>query len=127
MAKRFGRNQRRRAREAIEKLAAEKRWVEIQRDGARHEAANARQQALEMFMERHELYKYAVGECSYALGRALADELNQHKEKLLSMLVRERPLLKFEFRKDFNAAAATMDILHVHIPLRELHYQQIVG
>lgn len=126
MAKRFGRNQRRRAREEIARLNSENRWLVIQRDGARYDAANARQKALEMFMEQSDLYKYAIGECSYALGRALGDELNQHRDKLITMLTHREPLMKFSYRID-DFAERKMDVLHVHIPLKELHYRQIVN
>lgn len=126
MASRFGRNKRRAARETIERLEAEKRWVEIQRDGARYEAANARQKALEMFMEQGDIYKDAIRECSYSLGHALADELNQHKDKLLSVLTHKEPLLKCEYRQDVITAERVMNVIHVHIPLRELHYRKVV-
>lgn len=124
MAKRFGRNQRRKAREEIERLNAANRWLIMQRDGARYEAANARQKALEMFMEQGNLYKYAIGECSHALGRALGEELNQHRDKLLSVLTYKEPLLKVAYEKD--TLVREQHIIHVHIPLRELHYRQVV-
>jgi hypothetical protein len=125
MGSRFGRNKRRAAREKIERLTAEKRWVEIQRDGAKYEAANARQKALDMFIEHGDIYKDAIRACSYALGRALGEELNQHKDKLLSMLVHKEPLLKCEYEQNITADRV-MNVMHVHIPLREIHYRQIV-
>ena len=78
-----------------------------------------------MFMEQRDLYKYAIGECSHALGMALGDEMNKHKDKIVSMLTHKEPLLKFDYKKEISADRA-VNIIHVHIPLRELHYKQVV-
>lgn len=125
MAKRYGRNQKRRHREAIAEQAAQLSQLARQMRYAEHRAENARNEAFNEFIKDTDLYKYALGECSYGLGRALGEQLNGHADKLLPMVLKEP--MKFSY--EVNAMAQSREernVVTVRIPLRELIYRRIV-
>lgn len=122
MSKRFGRNQRRRAREEIARLSSENTNLARKAQYAEWRAANARQEAFDQFVHHSAIYETAINQCSNSLGIALAEQLNEHKEKLLPMVIKEP--MRFSYRIDYGVEE--MHVVEVCIPLKELRYRTIV-
>lgn len=125
MSSRFGRNKRRAAREEIERLSRDNATLARKVQYAEFRAENARQEALNMFIERGDLYKDVFKECAYGLGRALGEELNKHADKLIGTVI-QKPL-EFSYRKEWGGERAKeLNVVEVCIPLKELRYRQVV-
>lgn len=126
MAKRYGRNQKRRHREQITNLEVALRWKQSEVNSAKHEAREARSKALNEFIEGKGLYEHLLGEMSYGVGRGLGEELAKHKTEIMKVVEKSTrgPMLKFAY--DNEIADRPVNVVTVHIPLREIYYRKIV-
>lgn len=131
MGKRYGRNQKRAAREKIEilehKLYDERLLKQHALNAAmsaESRANNATQEAFKHFAERAGLYEIVVAECSNGLGKVLGAELNEHKEKLLGFILKQP--ISLACRPDY-AMGNTARIVEVRIPLKELRYNYMIN
>lgn len=95
MSKRYGRNQKRRAREEIEKLTAAVNIANRKIRNSEECSYLAKEQAFSEFAQNSGLYKMAIAECSYAAGMHLAEQLNQHADKILSIVMPNEVKLGF--------------------------------
>lgn len=84
MANRYGRNQRRAARQRIAEVEAALAQATIERDAANYRSRAARELALEDYVEAHDLIKEAVREIGRELGRAFGPLAAPHVEKLMA-------------------------------------------
>lgn len=123
VSKRFGRNQKRKYRERIEELESQLRCEKMMHQGTKHQLHNAKQQALNFFIENSDLMKDAIMQMSHALGRALAPELALHKDAILKHIVREP--LEFNYvGSDYREEA---EILEAVIPLKSIHFRTMIN
>ncbi len=84
MAKRYGRNQKRKHLEQINRLQWENYNMNENLISARHSIAAARQDAFKEFAINTGAYKAAIAEIAYKLGERLGEELLPHAQKLLN-------------------------------------------
>jgi len=123
MAKRFGRNQKRRMREQI--AAAESRLAAQEREAGmlRRRLVDARSDALEEYASRHALLKSAIDKIAHHLGHALGDQMMPHAEKLMAASVRrDRMPLRLHMHEAYREEKVT--IIEGEIPA--LHYRVAV-
>ena len=135
MSKRFGRNQKRKAREEI--ALRTKQMLELMQEmnklGARTRKAewelmNAKSDAFQKFVDEQGLYQMAVDRCAAELGRALGGKLEQHADELVDILAGGKAFMRFAYQeRPVPASIAMGKIVHVHIPLQDIHRDVIVS
>lgn len=124
MAKRYGRNQKRRHLAEIAQLESYITRVERKATYAEFRAENARDEAFNDFIKQGDIYKYALGECAYGVGRGLAEQLNEHRDKVLGMVVKEP--MKFSYSVRPGMHGEEQKIVRVVLPLRTVEYAKVV-
>ncbi len=82
MSSRYGRNQRRKHRQEISELKSTVDFLLSRLRMADYRADNAKQEALNYFMENTGLMKHATDRVCYELGRAVGKELEPHARRL---------------------------------------------
>lgn len=123
MAKRFGRNQKRKMNQEIEALKLALYRETKGHQHTRYALTTAKNEALQEYVKHADLLKSAFAEMSYGLGRSLGAALQPHTEELLKLVVKEP--LEFEYAgEQFEDAA---EIYEIRIPLKPLHIKRLVA
>lgn len=120
MAKRYGRNQKRRAKEEAARLTAEKNANFGRAVRAEHSLQHAKEEAFKQFIHQQGMIEMAIQRISHELGRALAPELERHARRILEAR-RETPMVDFSLPMSPADMTAKYTVIEGQIP--SLHYR----
>ena len=120
MKKRYGRNQKRKHKEAIELLASEVARLSVIASRAESKARSAYSDAVSDLLRSKEIIEIAIADISFGAGKVLGKELNEHKDQILRMIGIE-PV--FHLEEDFRDRTSVM---RIELPSKTIHYTTLL-
>lgn len=121
MSNRYGRRQKRAARETIASLENDISTLKAKLRSAQFAAGDAEARAFNRFIRDSDIYKHCLDKVARELGYAVGIELKPYAEKLMEVQRRQAPIV-FDYRKrpDVDASGRT-EIIEGRIPA--FHYR----
>lgn len=125
MSKRYGRKQKRKHREQIEALKNHQDFLLSRIRMEAHRADQAKQKALDHFMNHSGLMELAVKRIAYELGRAVGKELEPHARKLFDSAHRHYNVNPIEFSVHNHQTHKEFETIRGEV--KALCYNVVVG
>jgi len=110
MAKRFGRNQKRRMREEIAKLSERAISAERRSFSLQAQLSNAEGRAFERFMADAKRYEHICARMADEVGRLAGEKLKPYAEQLMREANKQRPMARFDASFDMNQRATIVTV-----------------